>query len=48
MNPFEGLSPFVPVGFVVDDESKETVRLEEEGFKALAHTAFVLVAGGLG
>jgi UDP-sugar pyrophosphorylase len=48
VNPYEGLTPSVPVGYVVDFKCKDLVELEAQGLQTLGETAFVLVAGGLG
>lgn len=49
MNPYEGFVPSVPIGEKVNFTSFEEVAgLEAIGREELKHTAFVLVAGGLG
>lgn len=48
-NPFEGYVPHVPLGEKLTPGSKEFMEMEEKGLKdVVGHTAFVLVAGGLG
>jgi UDP-sugar pyrophosphorylase len=49
-NPFQGMRPSVPIGVTLSVMSG-TGRIEEyeaKGLEAAKHTAFVLVAGGLG
>ena len=48
VNPFEGWTPAVPDGIVVEYASKEHVELEAEGMREVGSACFVLVAGGLG
>ncbi|KAL4428974.1 hypothetical protein ABPG74_011170 [Tetrahymena malaccensis] len=49
VNPYEGFVPSVPIGEKVNFSSFEEVAgLESIGREELNHTAFVLVAGGLG
>jgi len=48
VNPFDGWTPAVPDGIVVEYASKEHVELESEGMREVGSAAFVLVAGGLG
>lgn len=52
VNPFEGMTPRVPSGVILSTEGKDKLAefeaLEAEGMKHIGHTAFVLVAGGLG
>jgi UDP-sugar pyrophosphorylase len=47
-NPFEGWTPSVPTGKVVEYGSASHVILEKIGMEEAAQTCFVLVAGGLG
>eukprot|EP01025_Chloroclados_australasicus_P016145 TRINITY_DN1797_c0_g1_i1.p1 TRINITY_DN1797_c0_g1~~TRINITY_DN1797_c0_g1_i1.p1 ORF type:complete len:618 (+),score=92.59 TRINITY_DN1797_c0_g1_i1:128-1981(+) len=47
-NPFEGFTPSVPKGIKLNFGDSDFVKYEREGIKQAAHTAFVLVAGGLG
>ena len=47
-NPFDGYVPSVPSGYTLALGSPEFLEFERIGAKAAAHTAFVLVAGGLG
>lgn len=47
-NPFHGFTPSVPQGVKLDYGSDMFQDLESEGVTASEHTAFVLVAGGLG
>lgn len=49
VNPYEGFTPSVPIGEKVNFSSFEEVAgMEAIGREQLKHTAFVLVAGGLG
>ncbi len=48
MNSFEGFVPSVPSGTKLDFASPEFLEAEGLGLQQAAHTAFVLVAGGLG
>ena len=48
VNPFEGWTPAVPDGIVVEYASKEHVELEAEGMREVGSACFALVAGGLG
>lgn len=47
-NPFEGYVPHVPHGERLSFQTPEFDEMEEKGLHELPHTAFVLVAGGLG
>ena len=47
-NPFEGWTPSVPDGIVVDYASDGHLKLEQKGMQEIGSAAFVLVAGGLG
>ena len=48
VNPFDGWTPSVPDGIVVDYASAEHKKLEQLGMQEIGSAAFVLVAGGLG
>jgi UDP-sugar pyrophosphorylase len=50
VNPLEGWTPSAPEGQLVSPELnlEEFLSLEQEGLSELAHSAIVLVAGGLG
>lgn len=47
-NVFDGYTPSVPEGERLDFGSERFLELEGQGLRAVAHAAFVLVAGGLG
>ena len=47
-NPFDGWTPSVPDGIVVEYASQEHVALEKVGMQEVGSACFVLVAGGLG
>eukprot|EP01026_Neomeris_dumetosa_P061539 TRINITY_DN580_c0_g1_i1.p1 TRINITY_DN580_c0_g1~~TRINITY_DN580_c0_g1_i1.p1 ORF type:complete len:618 (-),score=102.83 TRINITY_DN580_c0_g1_i1:223-2076(-) len=47
-NPFEDFVPSVPQGVKLNYGDSDFVKYEKQGIKESAHTAFVLVAGGLG
>ncbi|KAM7276643.1 hypothetical protein ACFE04_018509 [Oxalis oulophora] len=47
-NPFDGFTPSVPTGQVLNFGDDNFVQLEEQGVKEAKNAAFVLVAGGLG
>ncbi|KAK9096213.1 hypothetical protein Sjap_021710 [Stephania japonica] len=47
-NPFEGFTPSVPSGEVLNFGDDEFVTFEEVGIREARNAAFVLVAGGLG
>ncbi|PKA49520.1 UDP-sugar pyrophosphorylase [Apostasia shenzhenica] len=47
-NPFEGFTPSVPSGEVLNFGDDNFVMLEKDGVKEARKAAFVLVAGGLG
>jgi UDP-sugar pyrophosphorylase len=48
VNPFDGWTPSVPYGVVVEYGDAEHSRLERRGVEEIGRAAFVLVAGGLG
>lgn len=48
VNPFDGWTPSVPDGIVVEYAGKEHQHLEKVGMQEVGSVAFVLVAGGLG
>eukprot|EP01017_Pseudomicrothorax_dubius_P045185 TRINITY_DN7778_c0_g1_i3.p1 TRINITY_DN7778_c0_g1~~TRINITY_DN7778_c0_g1_i3.p1 ORF type:complete len:422 (+),score=149.67 TRINITY_DN7778_c0_g1_i3:49-1266(+) len=48
VNPYADYVPSVPKGESVDFRSPDFDALEKDGLAQIAHTAFVLVAGGLG
>ena len=48
VNPFDGWTPSVPDGVVVEYASDEHLELEKAGMEEIGSAAFVLVAGGLG
>jgi len=48
VNPYEGYTPLQPKGEKIDFYSSSAQDLEDIGVQELKHTAFVLVAGGLG
>lgn len=49
MNPYEGYKPEVPKGVNLDFSNQEKIlHYETLGEQEMKHTAFVLVAGGLG
>lgn len=48
VNPFAGYTPSVPAGERLDFASERFLDLEQQGITEAGHTAFVLVAGGLG
>jgi UDP-sugar pyrophosphorylase len=48
VNPFDGWTPSVPDGVVVEYASEKHRSLEELGMREIGSAAFVLVAGGLG
>lgn len=47
-NPFEGWTPEVPSGMLLEPLSDDYIKLESEGLNQVALCGFVLVAGGLG
>ena len=47
-NPFEGLTPSVPVGVNLVPGEELFDEMEAEGLKELSKFGFVLIAGGLG
>ncbi|KAF9609736.1 hypothetical protein IFM89_018184 [Coptis chinensis] len=47
-NPFDGFTPSVPSGEILNFGDDNFVKLEEAGVREARHAAFVLVAGGLG
>ncbi|XP_057540253.1 UDP-sugar pyrophosphorylase [Amaranthus tricolor] len=47
-NPFDGFTPSVPTGENLTFADENFIKYEETGVKEAKHTAFVLVAGGLG
>jgi UDP-sugar pyrophosphorylase len=48
VNPFDGWTPSVPDGIVVEYASETHVNLERVGMREIGSACFVLVAGGLG
>ena len=48
VNPFDGWTPSVPNGVVVEYGDETHVALEKKGMEEMGDAAFVLVAGGLG
>lgn len=48
VNPFDGWTPSVPAGVVVEYGDETHVALEKVGMEEIGDAAFVLVAGGLG
>ena len=48
VNPFDGWTPSVPDGIVVQYATDEHQKLERVGMQEVGSAAFVLVAGGLG
>jgi UDP-sugar pyrophosphorylase len=48
VNPYADYLPAVPNGETIDFRSNQIDEVEQIGLEQLAHTGFVLVAGGLG
>ena len=47
-NPYEGFAPKVPNGVTLIPGEASFDQMEAKGLEAVAHTGFILVAGGLG
>lgn len=47
-NSFDGYTPSIPSGVKLDYGEADFLEMEANGLTAAGHSAFVLVAGGLG